>query len=182
MFRLHIPAPPGGLACRHYTNLACPRKPARPPIARSSLGPYRDVRLGLGSPATLTYGTMCIKQSFRGGMCLFAYLILGLIAGWFVASQGVANSGASDFRGPPPQISRPLYDSHRHPRQRPCRSGRLYVPRSASPETFEPVRGQNRVNRRPRDRTVSEPPFIRPGIAPPVRPRIATGMAKPLQG
>jgi hypothetical protein len=34
-------------------------------------------------------------------MCLIAYLILGLIAGWFVASQGVGHSGgrAPAFRG-----------------------------------------------------------------------------------
>jgi len=36
-------------------------------------------------------------------MCLIVWLILGLIGGWFVASQGVNNSGASDFRRPPPQ-------------------------------------------------------------------------------
>jgi hypothetical protein len=110
-------------------------------------------------------------------MCLIAYLILGLIAGWFVASQGVGNSGASDFRTPP-QIFRPPYYSHPRHRQNPCPRGKLYVPGSVSPEGLEPVWGQSRVNRRGRDRTVSEPPLNRPGIMPPLRQRIAAGMAK----
>jgi hypothetical protein len=111
-------------------------------------------------------------------MCLIAYLILGLIAGWFVASQGVGNSGASDFRPPPPQIFRPPYDSHPHHRRNPCPRGKLYVPGSVSPEILEPVWGQSRVNRRARDRTVSEPPLNRPGIMPPVGQRVAARMAK----
>jgi hypothetical protein len=108
----------------------------------------------------------------EGYMCLIAYLILGLIAGWFVASQGVGNSGASDFRTPP-QIFRPPYYSHPRHRQNPCPRGKLYVPGSVSPEGLEPVRGQRRVNRGARDRTVSEPPLNRPGIMPPLRQRIA---------
>jgi hypothetical protein len=108
----------------------------------------------------------------EGCMCLIAYLILGLIAGWFVASQGVGNSGASDFRHPPPQIFRPPS----HPRQSLCPHRKLYVPRSISPEILEPVRGQSRVNRSARDRTVSEPSLNRPGIGSPVRQRIANGI------
>ncbi len=106
-------------------------------------------------------------------MCLIAYLILGLIAGWFVASQGVGNSGASDFRPPPPQIP-PGYP---HSRQSPCPRGKRYIPRSVSPEILEPIRGQSRVNRRARDRTMS-PLTNRAGIA-----RVAIGPAnQPLQG
>jgi hypothetical protein len=107
-------------------------------------------------------------------MCLIAYLILGLIAGWFVASQGVGNSGATGFRPPPPQIFRPLY-GHPHPRQSPCPRGKRYIPRTVSPEIVEPIRRQDR---RTRDRTMSQPSMNRPGIV-----RVTVGSANPpLQG
>jgi hypothetical protein len=111
-------------------------------------------------------------------MCIIAYLILGMIAGWFVASQGVGNSGASDFRAPPPPMFRPPYYNQPHPQRSPCPRARRYIPRSVSPEIVEPVRGPSRVDRRSRDRTVSAPPLNRPGIVPPVRQRIAASMAR----
>jgi hypothetical protein len=109
-------------------------------------------------------------------MCLIAYLILGLIAGWFVASQAVGNSSAGSFRSPPPpQIFRPLYDRHSHRRQSPCPHGKRYAPGSASPEFHEPVRRQDR---RAGDRTMSPPSIRRPGVL-----RVTVGPAnQPLQG
>jgi len=58
--------------------------------------------------ATPASGTMCIKQSFRRERRYVSHRVarFGLIGGWFVASQGVNNSGASAFRPPPPQIFR----------------------------------------------------------------------------
>jgi hypothetical protein len=107
-------------------------------------------------------------------MCLIAYLILGLIAGWFVASQGVGNSSASSFRPPPPpQIFRPPYDNHSHRRQGPCPRWKRYAPGPVFPEIHEPVR---RHNRRTRDRTMSPPSIHRPGM-------VTAGFANPsLQG
>src|SRR5258708_135209 len=105
----------------------------------------------------------------RGNMCLIAWLILGLIGGWVVASQGVNNSGASDFRPPPPQIFRQPV---------PCAPGKRSIRGSVSPEILESIRRQGRVHRRARDRAVPQPPLNRPGIVPPVGQRIAAGMAK----
>ena len=136
--------------------------------------------MGAVAPATQGFWNEVLSKrvSVAGGcMCLIAYLILGLIAGWFVASQAVGNSGASDFRPPPAQIFRRPYDSHPHPRQSPCPHGKRYIPHSVSPEILEPIRGQSRVNRRARDRTVSEPPLNRPSIVSSVRQRIGAGAA-----
>src|SRR5215475_3219000 len=105
-------------------------------------------------------------------MCLFAWLILGLIAGWFVASQGVNNSGASAFRPPPPQIFGSPYDNHSRPRRSPCPRGKRYTPRSVSPEIVEHVQRQDG---RARDRKMLSP---RPGIV-----RVTEGPAShPIQG
>jgi hypothetical protein len=120
-------------------------------------------------PATLASGTTRIKQSYRHEMCLIAWLILGLIGGWFVASQGVNNSGASAFRSPPPQIFR---------QSLPCAPGRRSIRGSVSPEILEPIRRQGRAHRRARDRAVPQPPLNRPGIVPPVGQRIAARMAE----
>src|SRR6266481_506222 len=102
-------------------------------------------------------------------MCLIVWLILGLIGGWFVASQGVNNSGASDFRRPPPQTFRQSV---------PCAPGKRSIRGSVSPEILEPIRRQGRVHRRARDRSVPQPPLNRPGIVPPVGQRVAAGVAK----
>src|SRR5258708_40254602 len=100
-------------------------------------------------------------------MCLIAWLILGLIGGWFVASQGVNNSGASDFRPPPRQIFRQAV---------PCAPGKRSIRGSVSPEILEPIRRQGLVHRRARDRSVPQPPLNRPGSMPPVGPRVAAGV------
>jgi hypothetical protein len=107
----------------------------------------------------------------RGCMCLIAYLILGLIAGWFVASQGVGNSSATTLRPPPPQIFRPPYGSHSHRRPSPCLGGKRHTPGSVSPEIFEPVRRQGR---HARDGTMSPSSVHRPStvhvlVGPPNR-------------
>jgi hypothetical protein len=102
-------------------------------------------------------------------MCLIVWLILGLIGGWFVASQGVNNSGASDFRRPPPQIFRQSV---------PCAPGKRSIRGSVSPEILEPIRRQGRVHRRARDRSVPQPPLNRPGVVPPVGQRVAAGVAE----
>jgi hypothetical protein len=108
-------------------------------------------------------------------MCLFAWLILGLIAGWFVASQGVNNGGASAFRPPPPQVLRPPYDNHSRPRRNPCPCGKRYIPRPVSPEIVEPVQRQDS---RARDRMKASPSINRPGIL-----RVALGPPnQPSQG
>lgn len=101
-------------------------------------------------------------------MCLIVWLILGLIGGWFVASQGVNNSGASDFR-PPPRISRQVV---------PCARGKRSIRGSVPPEILEPIRRQGRVHGRARDRSVPQPPLNRPGIMPPVDRRVAAGVAE----
>jgi hypothetical protein len=86
-------------------------------------------------------------------MCLIAWLILGLIGGWFVASQGVNNSGASDFRPPPPRILWQPDNSHSHPRQNhnlpdcrqfymPCARGRSQHVRSGRPPIAGPRDGR----------------------------------------
>jgi hypothetical protein len=114
---------------------------------------------------------MCIKQSFRRErrLCLIVWLILGLIGGWFVASQGVNNSGVSDFRRPPPQIFQQSV---------PCTHGKRSTRGSVSPEILEPIRRQGRVHGRRRDRPVPQPPLNRPGVVAPVSQRVATGMAE----
>jgi hypothetical protein len=102
-------------------------------------------------------------------MCLIVWLILGLIGGWFVASQGVNNSGVSDFRPPSPQIFRQPV---------PCAPGKRFIRGSVSPEILESIRRQGRVHRRARDRAVPQPPLNRPGVVPPVGQRVAAGVAE----
>jgi hypothetical protein len=105
----------------------------------------------------------------RGCMCLIAWLILGLIGGWFVASQGANNSGTHDFRPPRPQIFRQAV---------PFAPGKPSIRGSVSPEILEPIRRQGRIHRRARDRAVPEPPLNRPGIMPPIGQRVAAGVAE----
>jgi hypothetical protein len=109
-------------------------------------------------------------------MCIIAWLILGVIAGWFVASQGVNIGGASDFRTPPAHIFRAPYDN---PRRSPCPRAKRYIPRSVTPDiprsvTPEIVGPVQRQDRRPRDRTLSSPSINRRGIV-----RVTVGPAKP---
>ena len=49
---------------------------------------------------------------------------------------------------------------------------------SLPPEILEPVRRQRRIDRRRRDRPVPEPPLDCPGVVPPVRQRVAAGVAE----
>ena len=137
-------------------------------------------RKGLGPNCDSCFRNIVHQAEFpqrEDCMCLIAWLILGLIAGWFVAAQGVNNGGASNFRAPPPQIFRPRHDNHPRPRQSQCSARKRFNPSSVSPEVLEPVRCQGHTDRRARDRTVPEPPLNRPSIVPPVRQRVAAGMA-----
>jgi hypothetical protein len=110
-------------------------------------------------------------------MCFIAWLILGLIAGWFVTSQGVSSSGAGNFRSAPPQTFGRPYVSHSRPRL-PCPTAKRCTRGSVSPEIPESVRRRGRADRRARDRTVPQPPQNRPDIVPPVGKRVAEGMPK----
>jgi hypothetical protein len=81
-------------------------RPDRAQGERSGGGREKDVDArGDGIRARNAAGCLC--------MCVIAWLILGLIAG-FMASGSVGSSGAVDFRRPPPHIQ-PYYG---HPRFR----------------------------------------------------------------
>lgn len=160
----------GGLTVQAFSGVEL-HLSLKPPRAQRAARPERS-HLRLSFPERCASSRVSVA---RGCMCLIAYLILGLIAGWFVASQGVGNSSATSFHPPPPQIFRPPYDGHSHRRQSPCLRGKRYTPGSVSPEILEPVRRQDR---RARGRTMSPSSIHRSGIL-----RVAVGPAnQPLQG